>query len=301
MECCNCSSMDRGCDVHPAFSISYREITFLAKGSYGSVYHCVHRQSKLQYAVKVINVKTIPDDQLVLLDQEERMVSQLSHPHIVRFHESIWGPRHRFLVFEFIQGGQLYHDLRRKACYNGDDARTCIGQILSGIAYCHSKNIIHRDLKLANILLDATWPGIFVKIIDFGCAVNLDDTGMHKSHLRGSSEYTAPEVIKEDYQGKPVDMWACGVVLYKLLVGLHHLPGTISDGHRQSTPPQWDNVSITAKDLIARLLQLPQESRITVEDALKHEFVLNKEATSSSEAQTSSEDGETPSDKDAHV
>lgn len=123
-------------------------------------------------------------------------------------------------------GGELFEDIVRREFYSESDASHCIQQILESIAYCHSNGVVHRDLKPENLLLASRAKGAAVKLADFGLAIELQNEQEAWYGFAGTPGYLSPEVLNKDPYGKPVDIWACGVILYILLVGY---------------PPFWDD------------------------------------------------------------
>ncbi len=119
---------------------------------------------------------------------------------------------------EYVDGGELFDEIKRRSHFSEEDAACVMSQILSAVSYCHERHIVHRDLKPENVLLDRSYDKeLVVKIIDFGTAEAFLPHGqMHQ--LLGTAFYIAPEVLAENYNEK-CDVWSCGVILYILLSG----------------------------------------------------------------------------------
>ncbi|KAH9756490.1 serine/threonine-protein kinase SAPK2 [Citrus sinensis] len=144
----------------------------------------------------------------------------LKHPNIVRFKEVLLTPTHLAIVMEYAAGGELFERICNAGRFSEDEARFFFQQLISGVSYCHSMQICHRDLKLENTLLDgSTAPR--VKICDFGYSKSSVLHSQPKSTV-GTPAYIAPEVLtKKEYDGKIADVWSCGVTLYVMLVGAY--------------------------------------------------------------------------------
>ncbi|CAF97061.1 unnamed protein product [Tetraodon nigroviridis] len=157
----------------------------------------------------------------------------------------------------------------------------CINQILESISHIHQHDIVHRDLKPENLLLASKMKGAAVKLADFGLAIEVQGEQHAWFGFAGTPGYLSPEVLRKDPYGKPVDIWACGVILYILLVGYppfwdedqHKLYQQIKAGAYDFPSPEWDTVTPEAKNLINQMLTINPAKRITADQALKHPWV----------------------------
>lgn len=127
-------------------------------------------------------------------------------------------------------GGELFEDIVAREFYSEADASHCIQQILESVNHCHTNGIVHRDLKPENLLLASKAKGAAVKLADFGLAIEVQLEQLAWFGFAGTPGYLSPEVLKKEPYGKPVDIWACGVILYILLVG--YPPFWDEDQHR---------------------------------------------------------------------
>ncbi|KAF2308689.1 hypothetical protein GH714_012940 [Hevea brasiliensis] len=144
----------------------------------------------------------------------------LRHPNIVRFKEVLLTPTHLAIVMEYAAGGELFARICSAGRFSEDEARFFFQQLISGVSYCHSMEICHRDLKLENTLLDGS-PTPRLKICDFGYSKSALLHSQPKSTV-GTPAYIAPEVLsRKEYDGKISDVWSCGVTLYVMLVGAY--------------------------------------------------------------------------------
>ncbi|XP_026661241.1 serine/threonine-protein kinase SAPK10-like isoform X2 [Phoenix dactylifera] len=144
----------------------------------------------------------------------------LRHPNIIRFKEVILTPTHLAIVMEYASGGELFERICNAGRFSEDEARFFFQQLISGVSYCHSMQVCHRDLKLENTLLDGSMAPR-LKICDFGYSKSSVLHSQPKSTV-GTPAYIAPEVLlKKEYDGKIADVWSCGVTLYVMLVGAY--------------------------------------------------------------------------------
>ncbi|KFP38607.1 Calcium/calmodulin-dependent protein kinase type II subunit delta, partial [Chlamydotis macqueenii] len=165
----------------------------------------------------------------------------------------------------------------------------CIQQILEAVLHCHQMGVVHRDLKPENLLLASKSKGAAVKLADFGLAIEVQGEQQAWFGFAGTPGYLSPEVLRKDPYGKPVDMWACGVILYILLVGYppfwdedqHRLYQQIKAGAYDFPSPEWDTVTPEAKDLINKMLTINPAKRITASEALKHPWICQRSTVAS--------------------
>ncbi|XP_033976515.1 calcium/calmodulin-dependent protein kinase type II delta 2 chain isoform X6 [Trematomus bernacchii] len=223
------------------------------------------------------------------LEREARICRLLKHTNIVRLHESISEEGFHYLVFDLVTGGELFEDIVAREYYSEADASHCIQQILESVQHCHVNGIVHRDLKPENLLLASKLKGAAVKLADFGLAIEVQGDQQAWFGFAGTPGYLSPEVLRKDPYGKPVDMWACGVILYILLVGYppfwdedqHRLYQQIKAGAYDFPSPEWDTVTPDAKDLINKMLTINPSKRITSAEALKHPWICQRSTVAS--------------------
>ncbi|PIC35686.1 hypothetical protein B9Z55_014969 [Caenorhabditis nigoni] len=270
------------------FSDNYDVKEELGKGAFSVVRRCVHKTTGLEFAAKIINTKKLSARDFQKLEREARICRKLQHPNIVRLHDSIQEESFHYLVFDLVTGGELFEDIVAREFYSEADASHCIQQILESIAYCHSNGVVHRDLKPENLLLASKAKGAAVKLADFGLAIEVNDSEAWHG-FAGTPGYLSPEVLKKDPYSKPVDIWACGVILYILLVGYppfwdedqHRLYAQIKAGAYDYPSPEWDTVTPEAKSLIDSMLTVNPKKRITADQALKVPWICNRERVAS--------------------
>ncbi|CDI79061.1 AGC kinase, putative [Eimeria praecox] len=144
---------------------------------------------------------------------EKAILLRLDHPLTVRCFGTFQDPRYLYLVMEFVQGGEFFTHLRKKKRFENDVAKFYAAMIVDIFDYLHADNIIYRDLKPENMLLDRDG---YVKLTDFGFAKVVE---FRTDTLCGTPEYIAPEVLLNKGHGKPVDWWTLGILIYEMIVG----------------------------------------------------------------------------------
>uniref|UniRef100_A0A5F9C3G4 calcium/calmodulin-dependent protein kinase n=1 Tax=Oryctolagus cuniculus TaxID=9986 RepID=A0A5F9C3G4_RABIT len=263
------------------FTDEYQLFEELGKGAFSVVRRCMKIPTGQEYAAKIINTKKLSARDHQKLEREARICRLLKHPNIVRLHDSISEEGFHYLVFDLVTGGELFEDIVAREYYSEADASHCIQQILESVNHCHLNGIVHRDLKPENLLLASKSKGAAVKLADFGLAIEVQGDQQAWFGFAGTPGYLSPEVLRKDPYGKPVDMWACGVILYILLVGYppfwdedqHRLYQQIKAGAYDFPSPEWDTVTPEAKDLINKMLTINPAKRITASEALKHPWI----------------------------
>lgn len=246
----------------------------IGKGAYAEVREALHRRTGERVAIKQY-------DRFKLMDlqrkkqaiREIKIMSMLDHPYIVKLLESIDTAKHVFLVLEYAHGESLHSHLKAapNRQFPEEKAKNIIKQLLEAVEYLHKKKVAHRDIKLENIIIDNAG---YVKLIDFGFCCN----ALPDSKLRmfcGTPSYMAPEIVqRKEYSGPPVDIWACGILLYALLCGRFPFKGRdskelyrqIARGHY--TFPEGVNLSLEVKQLVMKMLVVNPVGRHTATSLL---------------------------------
>ncbi|GAB0100310.1 Calcium/calmodulin-dependent protein kinase [Sergentomyia squamirostris] len=271
------------------FSDNYDIKEELGKGAFSVVKRCVQKSTGLEFAAKIINTKKLTSRDFQKLEREARICRKLQHPNIVRLHDSIQEENYHYLVFDLVTGGELFEDIVAREFYSEADASHCIQQILESVNHCHQNGVVHRDLKPENLLLASKAKGAAVKLADFGLAIEVSGDQLAWFGFAGTPGYLSPEVLKKEPYGKSVDIWACGVILYILLVGYppfwdedqHRLYSQIKAGAYDYPSPEWDTVTPDAKNLINQMLTVNPHKRITASEALKHPWICQRERVAS--------------------
>ncbi|XP_028313490.1 calcium/calmodulin-dependent protein kinase (CaM kinase) II beta 1 isoform X1 [Gouania willdenowi] len=271
------------------FTDEYQLYEELGKGAFSIVRRCVKLCTGQEYAAKIINTKKLSARDHQKLEREARICRLLKHPNIVRLHDSISEEGFHYLLFDLVTGGELFEDIVAREYYSEADASHCIHQILESVHHIHQHDIVHRDLKPENLLLASKCKNAAVKLADFGLAIEVQGDQQAWFGFAGTPGYLSPEVLRKEAYGKPVDIWACGVILYILLVGYppfwdedqHKLYQQIKAGAYDFPSPEWDTVTPEAKNLINQMLTINPAKRITAQEALKHPWVCQRSTVAS--------------------
>ncbi|XP_062097674.1 serine/threonine-protein kinase SAPK2 isoform X1 [Humulus lupulus] len=258
----------------------YEIVKDIGSGNFGVARLVRDKGTRELFAVKFIERGQKIDEHV----QREIMNHRsLKHPNIVRFKEVLLTPTHLAIVMEYAAGGELFERICTAGRFSEDEARFFFQQLISGVSYCHSMQICHRDLKLENTLLDGS-AAPRVKICDFGYSKSSVLHSQPKSTV-GTPAYIAPEVLsKKEYDGKIADVWSCGVTLYVMLVGAYPFEdpedprnftktiGRILSVHYSI--PDYVRISLECKHLLSRIFVANPEKRITIPEIKNHPWFL---------------------------
>lgn len=196
---------------------SFEIIKQIGKGHFGRVFLVEKKDNKELYALKVISkMDIIKRNFFENLQNEKRVMEKINSPFLVRMEYCFSSPKHVFFAMKFKQGGEIYHHLRKAARFPESTAKFYASQIITGLAQLHSLNIMYRDMKPENVLLDEKGNAC---LADFGISKILDPRETTKSFI-GTPEYIAPEVILQKGYNKAVDIWCFGILLYEMVFGL---------------------------------------------------------------------------------
>ncbi|CAI4230645.1 unnamed protein product [Auanema sp. JU1783] len=272
------------------FYAAYEAKEVLGRGLASTVRRCIEKGSGQAYAVKIVDVSTDKQSEkeaVRLLEEtisEVKILRQLAEqPSIITIHDFYQTPSFLFAVFEMAPKGELFDQLNKTVTVSEKKARRLMHQLFDGVAYMHEQGIVHRDLKLENILcIDDER----IVISDFGFATYLEK-GQKLRDLFGTPGYLAPETLRcqmyEDAEGYDhlVDEWALGVILYTLLAGyapFYHrrqllMMRMIQEGRYEFRQEQWGNITQDAKDIIKGLLCVSTEKRLTARECLSHPWM----------------------------
>lgn len=191
----------------------------IGQGAYATVFFGLHRETGKKVAIKIYEKYKLLDPQRrKSVRCEIRLMERMRHPNIVVFHDALDTPKQIHIIMDFVGGGSLHHFLKKRPGRRLDDAmaKRLTYQVAQGIKYLHDRHIVHRDVKLENLLLDEAGT---VKIIDFGFSTILPP-GKRLKIFCGTPSYMAPEIVaRKEYPGFCADIWAIGVLLYALLCG----------------------------------------------------------------------------------
>jgi calcium/calmodulin-dependent protein kinase I len=286
------------------YALSYLYVHLFPQAGYSTVRVATHRESGEQFACKVVTLPkagrntdcTMPCRETVM--KEIDALLDLDHPNVVGLKEYFVDQSKVYLITELLRGGALLEAVLEQGHYSEADARTVFRQLIMAIQYLHSQGVVHRDVKLDNLLLVSPGDISRIKIADFGFAKKLQGgRGNAMQTVCGTSGYIAPEVIqvamlpsgdmrstweqKQQHYGPPCDLWSAGVVLYMLLAGSPpffdasepRLLRSIMQAKYDFDTAAWDPVSGEAKDLIRKLLVVDPAQRLTCEQVLQHPWM----------------------------
>ncbi|XP_058886062.1 peripheral plasma membrane protein CASK isoform X16 [Acipenser ruthenus] len=273
------------------FEDVYELCEVIGKGPFSVVRRCINRETGQQFAVKIVDVAKFtssPGLSTEDLKREASICHMLKHPHIVELLETYSSDGMLYMVFEYMDGADLCFEIVKRAdagfVYSEAVASHYMRQILEALRYCHDNNVIHRDVKPHCVLLASKENSAPVKLGGFGVAIQLGESGLVAGGRVGTPHFMAPEVVKREPYGKPVDVWGCGVILFILLSGCLPFYGTkerlfeaIIRGKYKMNPRQWSHISESAKDLVRRMLMLDPAERITVYEALNHPWLKERD------------------------
>ena len=259
----------------------YKKIKDLGSGSYGAVY--LAKNVVMDNIVAIKSIEKTEDNMVDDLEikNEINILKKLSHPNIVKVYEFFDTILYYYIVTEYCKKGELFSYIKNR--YSERQLAVLFYQVFSGLCYLHEKKIIHRDLKLENIMVSDVEKDVltgeeyfWIKIIDFGTAKIFEKNKTEKSII-GSSYYIAPEVLRQKYNEK-CDTWSVGVILYMTLVGVAPFDGRtdeeiihrIKTGKYNKKNSRFVEHSEEVKDLVYKLLEMNTEKRYSAKEALNH-------------------------------
>jgi len=244
----------------------------IGKGSFGKVKKALHFRTREKVAIKILNKTSMSDVEVERAKREVQILQQMRHPNIVQLIQTIDTPKQYCMVMEYVDGCDLMAYILQKGGLPEHECQKLFVQLVSALSYCHERDIIHRDIKHTNILVDKNGD---IKLIDFGLSNYFGQDGQLLSTFCGTPAFAAPEMILgKKYQGPEVDIWSLGVVLYSMLAAkfpfnnvAELLQGCFSD-------PQ--NVSPVCRDLLRRMLVVSPENRSTLSQIMSHPWCASQ-------------------------
>jgi serine/threonine protein kinase len=262
----------------------------LGKGAFSEVRNCTEKATGITWAVKIMK-KNFRDPVALEVTAAEIQIYKTigDHRNIVKMHDIYENETHWFLVLKKITGGELLHRITTRKSFSERDASEFAAQMLQGIRHMHSLNVVHRDLKPENLLLSDDTDDADILLTDFGLSKQLQSPFELIYHPVGTPGYLSPELVmcmqKHSPYGMSCDMWAAGVIIYIMLCGFPPFWGNHNDElfrkivtcYYGFPSPYWDKISDSAKNLIVHLLQPDPRNRYTVEQALLHPWIANRE------------------------
>lgn len=248
-------SIDHG-NQKPVTMDDFDCLKVLGKGSFGKVLQVKHKETGEIYALKILKKEhVIKRNQIEHTKTERRVLQRLQHPYFVRLHYAFQTATKLYLVLEYAKGGELFYHLSQVGRFKEARARFYAGEVVCAIEYLHSQNIIYRDLKPENLLLDTEG---HIKLTDFGLSKEAIPDDRSAFSFCGTPEYLAPEIVRRSGHGKSADWWSLGALLYELLTGVPPFYGgdrdTLFDTilHKEIRFPKY--VSAKARNFIRCLM-----------------------------------------------
>lgn len=275
---------------------TYDVLSVLGHGASGQVFKVKHKTNEKCYACKVVKKNASMND-AQSMSTEMEIMKRIRHRNVVSMYELYETPKCLWIILELVEGGDIHEFLAKVPHYTETMAARHFKQVLMGVHYLHSLGVVHRDLKLDNILLSNNSPNADLKIADFGLSAlvrlnedgyDADESSKRKSYsllhdMWGTKEYFAPEVIDQNY-GPQADVWALGCVLFEMLSGAQAFPvkehdneskfyGRIIAGQYSFNTSAWKHISEQAKDLVSNLLTVDPKKRLSATEALQHPWI----------------------------
>lgn len=234
--------------------------------------------------IKEINMAYYTKEYAIQSPYEFNILSQLSHPDILKIYEVFSSKKIYYMVSELFCGGELFDSICQRDRYSEEDARRVMRTVAESMRYCHKRKVIHRDIKPENLILVDKSRDSKVKLIDFGFARVMTDQPF--TDLRGSAMYLSPEMIAGSY-GLQTDVWSLGVVFFIMLSGVYPFESATGDveetkeiitrGKFTFSSRYWAGVSMQARDLVSRMLCMDCDERITMAGVLEHPWIVNQQ------------------------
>lgn len=261
----------------------YSLCELLGDGNFAQVFQCVHRDTGVEYALKVIDKDKCKGKEQMIAN-EVAILRRVQHRNIVRLVEEFDFDSELYLVMELVKGGDLFDAIAAASKFPEAEAGRLVWHLAGALAYLHALSIVHRDIKPENLLVGG---GGLLKLADFGLAVQLPPGGERLFTVCGTPTYVAPEILAETGYGLEVDVWAMGVIMYILLCGFppfvsqssnqDELFDQILSGRFEFMAPYWDGISASAKELIRGMLQVEVGERFTAAQVLGHPWLEHRQ------------------------
>ncbi|KAK4155899.1 protein kinase [Chaetomidium leptoderma] len=265
----------------------------IGQGSFGSVYLALHAVTGELLAVKQVEAPSPGTNSqsdsrkksmIDALEREISLLRDLSHANIVRYLGCGSSPEYLNIFLEYVPGGSVQTMLNSYGALPEPLVRSFVRQILNGLSYLHNRDIIHRDIKGANILVDNKGT---IKISDFGISKKLEASNIlngannnkHRPSLQGSVFWMAPEVVKQTSYTRKADIWSLGCLVVEMMTGQHPFPdctqmqAIFRIGGAKATPTIPDHASDEAKQFLAQTFEIDHEKRPSADELMLCPFL----------------------------
>lgn len=259
--------------------ITYKKKEYLGKGGFAQCFKYMNIVTGEDVAIKVIDKKTLYKSRtLKKLLYEISIHKSLEHNNIVRFIDFFEDSKNVYIILELCENGNLNDYFKSKKTLGEEEVRIYLRQLICGLKYWHEHNIIHRDLKLGNLLLSRDRK--LIKLGDFGLSSRLEYKEQRRRTIWGTPNYIAPEIISaKTTHSFEVDVWSLGIIIYILLFGSAPFGAkVIKETYRKIKQgeykfPSHPKVSDEARNLITQMLKNDSSKRITLDELNEHPFV----------------------------
>ena len=273
-------------------NVKWMQGSLIGQGSFGSVFLALHAITGELMAVKQVDLPSTTNEmekrKKVMLDalkHEIDLLRTLQHPHIVQYLGSNSDDEHLNIFLEYVPGGSIAAMLVQYGTMKEPLIRSFCGQILQGLAYLHSKQIIHRDIKGANVLVDNRGT---IKISDFGISKRVEASALlhpktgghvHRPSLQGSIFWMAPEVVKQTHYSLKADIWSLGCLIVEMFTGSHPFPdysqlqAIFQIGTTSAKPATPEGLSPDGKDFLRQTFEIDESMRPTADQLLLTPFL----------------------------
>ena len=255
---------------------NYEILSILGEGTFGIVKLAQDKKTKEKVAIKILEkkkIKTEEDKRRVKTEIE--ILQRMSHINVIKAKKILKDSENIYIMMEYCEKGELFHYIEKEICLSNDEAACYFYQLINGLEYIHQKGIVHRDLKLENILLSKT---NLLKIIDFGLSSYYDSNKLLSTPC-GSLCYASPELLSgQKYDGILIDIWSVGVILYAMLCG--YLPfddenhGMLYKRIINTELDIPEHLEEDSVDMLRKILVNEPKKRITIKEIKKHKFYI---------------------------
>uniref|UniRef100_A0A3Q3XAD1 non-specific serine/threonine protein kinase n=1 Tax=Mola mola TaxID=94237 RepID=A0A3Q3XAD1_MOLML len=259
----------------------------LGQGSFGVVYEGTHIETQKKWAIKEVCRPEAGSPKVKMLEHEINILKQVNHAHIIHLQEVYITAKMIYLVTELCVGGELKQLLQRRKFFTEDETRHITYSLADAVVYLHKRNIVHRDLKLENILVRNSVVDdngrINIKVTDFGLSVQTDGVGIENimTEACGTLTYMAPEMMSGRGYGQWCDVWSIGIIIYILLCGeppfvsntKAKLLKEIMNKGVKFTQTVWATVSDAAKNVLTCLLKMDPAYRMSANQLLENPWI----------------------------
>lgn len=261
----------------------------LGQGSFGVVYEIKNKETDEKFAIKIINKEKGGNKTTINFENEVNIMKSVTHKNLIRLEEVFETKKKLYLITELCEAGELSKWIKKQKPIHEDLARLIMRQIVEAIHYLHKHDIVHRDLKLENILIkeyDTESDNFLIKVTDFGLSSQRDSVGTESmfEDYCGTPLYMAPEIIDNNPYSQLCDVWALGIIMFFILTS--HSPFTaenesklreqIRNAEVNTNSPSYISLSPEAKDCLTRMIKVNPAHRITSSELFNQAWFLNK-------------------------